>query len=117
MHFFCLNKPSPLILHSWFSFNLQIDREREGEDIDQALVKNVLAVYVDVGQGSLKYYEKDFEEAMFEDTAAFYSTKASKWIKNESYKNYMLKVSIKLPPAIHKYARRLIPFYALDDDN
>ncbi|XP_022760553.1 cullin-1-like [Durio zibethinus] len=69
-----------------------IDREREGEDIDQALVKNVLAIYVDFGQGSMKYYEKDFEEAMFKDTASFYSTKASNWLKNESYKDYMLKV-------------------------
>ncbi|KAK6254512.1 hypothetical protein SCA6_015817 [Theobroma cacao] len=86
-----------------------IDREREGEDIDQALVKNVLAVYVDVGQGSLKYYEKDFEEAMFEDTAAFYSTKASKWIKNESYKNYMLKVASCL-----KHERETISCYLQD---
>ncbi|XVF38695.1 hypothetical protein REPUB_Repub20aG0123800 [Reevesia pubescens] len=69
-----------------------INREREGEDIDQALVKNVLAIYVDVVQGSMKYYDKDFEEAMFKDTAEFYSTKASNWIKNESYKDYMLKV-------------------------
>ncbi|XWS14060.1 hypothetical protein CRYUN_Cryun36dG0091000 [Craigia yunnanensis] len=35
-----------------------IDREREGEDIDQILIKNDLAIYVDVGQDSMKYYEK-----------------------------------------------------------
>ncbi|XVF62606.1 hypothetical protein PTKIN_Ptkin09bG0021900 [Pterospermum kingtungense] len=69
-----------------------IDREREGEDIDQALIKNVVAIYVDVGQGDMKYYETDFEDAMFKDTAAFYSNKASNWIKNESYKDYILKV-------------------------
>ncbi|XWS39049.1 hypothetical protein CRYUN_Cryun18bG0016800 [Craigia yunnanensis] len=69
-----------------------IDQEREGEHIDQALIKNVMAIYVDVGQGSMKYYEKDFEEAMFKDTSAFYSTKASNWLKNESYKDYLLKV-------------------------
>ena len=45
--------------------------------------------------------EKDFIEAMFKETAAFYSSKASNWIKNESYKDYILKVSIKkLPPVI-----------------
>ncbi|OMP10333.1 hypothetical protein COLO4_04603 [Corchorus olitorius] len=69
-----------------------IDSERQGNNIDQGLVKNVLAIYVDVGQGSMKYYEKDFEDAMFKHTAAFYSSKASNWIKNESYKDYMLKV-------------------------
>ncbi|KAL4272849.1 hypothetical protein GQ457_13G026730 [Hibiscus cannabinus] len=28
-----------------------IDREREGEDIDRVLVKNIVSIYVDVGQG------------------------------------------------------------------
>ncbi|XVE65633.1 hypothetical protein DITRI_Ditri08aG0015900 [Diplodiscus trichospermus] len=74
------------------SFYNLIDRGREGEDIDEALIKNVMAIYVDVGQGSMEYYEKDFEEAMFKDTAAFYSTKASNWLKHESYNDYMLKV-------------------------
>ncbi|XP_039029768.1 cullin-like protein 3 [Hibiscus syriacus] len=72
-------------------YNL-IDREREGEGIDQDLVKYIVSIYVDVGQGSMKYYERGFEEAMFEATAAFYSTKAPSWIKNESYNDYMLKV-------------------------
>ncbi|OMO53693.1 hypothetical protein CCACVL1_28435 [Corchorus capsularis] len=49
-----------------------INSEREGKNIDQALVKNVQSIYVDVGQGSMKYYDKDFEEALFKDTAAFY---------------------------------------------
>ncbi|KAK8682104.1 hypothetical protein V6N13_054501 [Hibiscus sabdariffa] len=69
-----------------------IDREREGEDIDRALVKNIVSINVDVGQGSMEHYERDFEEAMFKATAAFYSTKAHSWIKNESYNDYMLKV-------------------------
>ncbi|KAI8010855.1 Cullin-1 [Camellia lanceoleosa] len=69
-----------------------IDQEREGEEIDQALVKNVLDIYTEMGEGSMKYYQKDFEEAMLVDTATFYSQKASIWITSESYKDYMLKV-------------------------
>ncbi|XWS53641.1 hypothetical protein CRYUN_Cryun10bG0018200 [Craigia yunnanensis] len=91
-YFVVARKVPPLQEVGLLSFYNLIDREREGEDIDQALIKNVTAIYVDVGQGSMKYYEKDFEEAMFKDTAAFYSTKASNWLKNESYKDYMLKV-------------------------
>ncbi|KAL7217514.1 hypothetical protein ACSBR2_010880 [Camellia fascicularis] len=48
-----------------------IDQEREGEGIDQALVKNVLDIYTEMGEGSMKYCQKDFEEAMLVDTAAF----------------------------------------------
>ncbi|GMP56819.1 hypothetical protein CsSME_00021146 [Camellia sinensis var. sinensis] len=69
-----------------------IDQEREGDEIDHALVKNVLDIYTEMGEGSMKYYQKDFEEAMLVDTAAFYSQKASIWITSESYKDYMLKV-------------------------
>ncbi|KAF5950932.1 hypothetical protein HYC85_012925 [Camellia sinensis] len=69
-----------------------IDQEREGDQIDHALVKNVLDIYTEMGEGSMKYYQKDFEEAMLVDTGAFYSQKASIWITSESYKDYMLKV-------------------------
>ncbi|KAI7995027.1 Cullin-1 [Camellia lanceoleosa] len=63
-----------------------IDQEREGEEIDQALVPNVLYIYTEMGEASMKYYQKDIDEAMLVDTAAFYSQKASIWITSESYK-------------------------------
>ncbi|KAB2092766.1 hypothetical protein ES319_A02G052200v1 [Gossypium barbadense] len=69
-----------------------INREREGEGIDQALIRNIVGIYVDVGQGSMKYYERDFEDDMFKATASFYSTKAPIWLKTESYKDCMLKI-------------------------
>ena len=37
-------------------------------------------------------YEKDFESAMLEDTAAYYSRKAASWILEYSCPNYMFKV-------------------------
>ncbi|CAL5337439.1 unnamed protein product [Camellia sinensis] len=72
--------------------SMKFDQKREGGEIDQALVKNVLDIYTEMGEGSMKYYQKDFEEAMLVDTAAFYSQKASIWITSESYKDYVLKV-------------------------
>lgn len=68
-----------------------INREREGEQIDQALAKNILDIYVEIGGDTMKYYEKDFEESMLKDTAVFYSKKASDWIASKSYEEYMLK--------------------------
>ncbi|XP_073126593.1 cullin-1-like [Henckelia pumila] len=69
-----------------------IDREREGEQIDQTFVKEILDIYVVIGADSLKYYEKNFEEAMVNATAEFYSKKALDWISNMSYEDYMVKV-------------------------
>lgn len=70
----------------------QIDQEREGEQIDRALLKNVLDIFVEIGMGQMDYYENDFETAMLKDTAAYYSRKASNWILEDSCPDYMLKV-------------------------
>ncbi|KAH9615393.1 hypothetical protein KSS87_019632, partial [Heliosperma pusillum] len=70
-----------------------IDVEREGGQIDRALLKNVLDIFVDIGMGPMDYYENDFETPMLEDTAAYYSRKASSWILEDSCPEYMLKAS------------------------
>jgi len=84
-----------LLIEQQHSSN-QIDQEREGEQIDRALLKNVLDIFVEIGMGSMDYYENDFEAAMLKDTAAYYSRKASNWILEDSCPDYMLKVSILL---------------------
>uniref|UniRef100_A0A7N0UQR0 Cullin family profile domain-containing protein n=1 Tax=Kalanchoe fedtschenkoi TaxID=63787 RepID=A0A7N0UQR0_KALFE len=68
-----------------------IDQEREGEQIDRALLKNILDIFVEIGMGSMDQYENDFEQAMLDDTAAYYSRKASNWILEDSCPDYMLK--------------------------
>ncbi|XP_015159470.1 cullin-1-like [Solanum tuberosum] len=69
-----------------------IDKEREGEQIDRALLKNVLGIFAEIGRGEMEYYVSDFGDAMLRDTAAYYSRKASSWIVEDSYSDYMLKV-------------------------
>ncbi|KAI3501662.1 hypothetical protein L1887_29605 [Cichorium endivia] len=68
-----------------------IDQEREGEQIDRGLLKNVLDIFVEIGMGQMEYYEKDFEAFMLKDTSAYYSRKASNWILEDSCPDYMLK--------------------------
>lgn len=68
-----------------------IDQEREGEQIDRALLKNVLDIFVEIGMGQMDYYENDFEATMLKDSAAYYSRKASSWILDDSCPDYMLK--------------------------
>ncbi|XP_075653953.1 cullin-1-like isoform X1 [Castanea sativa] len=68
-----------------------IDKEREGEQIDRALLRNVLDIFVAIGMGQMDQYENDFEAAMLKDTVAYYSQKASSWILEDSCSDYMLK--------------------------
>jgi cullin 1 len=74
-------------------FLQQIDREREGEQIDRALLKNVLDIFVEIGLGNMECYENDFEDFLLKDTADYYSIKAQSWILEDSCPDYMLKVS------------------------
>ncbi|KAM7501267.1 hypothetical protein LguiB_000171 [Lonicera macranthoides] len=68
-----------------------IDREREGEQINRALLKNILDIFVEIGMGQMDYYENDFEDNMLKDSAAYYSRKALNWIVEDSCPDYMLK--------------------------
>ncbi|KAF8401517.1 hypothetical protein HHK36_012457 [Tetracentron sinense] len=68
-----------------------INQERDGMQIDRELLKNVLDFFVDMEeQGKINYYE-DFEQVMLSDTADYYSQKASEWILNDSFAEYILK--------------------------
>lgn len=71
----------------------QIDNEREGEQIDRSLLKNVLGIFVEIGMGSMECYENDFEADMINETGCYYSRKATNWIVEDSCPEYMLKVS------------------------
>jgi cullin 1 len=68
-----------------------INKEREGEQIDLALLKNVINIFVEMGMGQMDAYEEDFEAHMLEDAAEYYSRKASSWILEDSCPDYIFK--------------------------
>ncbi|GMY16843.1 cullin-1 [Fagus crenata] len=68
-----------------------IDKEREGEQIDRALLRNVIDIFVEIGTGQMELYKQDFEAQMLQDSSAYYSRKASNWILVDSCPDYMLK--------------------------
>lgn len=71
----------------------QIYREREGEQIDRAILKSITEIIIQLGMGKNEYYEKDMEAAVLKDSSSYYSRKASKWIAEDSCPDYMLKVT------------------------
>jgi len=73
---------------------LQIDKEREGEQIDRSLLKNALDIFVEIGLGEADPYQQDFEVYLLDDTAEYYKSKATEWIEIDSCPDYMVKVSL-----------------------
>jgi len=68
-----------------------IDKERDGEQIDRALVKNALGIFVEMGMGGMETYETDFETFLLTNTASHYARKASVWIEENSCPEYLIK--------------------------
>ena len=61
-----------------------IECERDGEQINRPLVKNVLGIFQEVGMSSMEKYETDFEDFLLAETAAFYQRKATVWVQVRS---------------------------------
>ncbi|KAL0714315.1 hypothetical protein Bca4012_021294 [Brassica carinata] len=68
-----------------------IHKEREGQQIDGELVKNILDLFVQNGMGSMERYEADFEMFFLQETASYYSRRSSSWIQEYSCPEYMKK--------------------------
>lgn len=68
-----------------------IERERDGELVDKALIKNILGIFIEVGMGGMECYERDFEEHLLSETGSYYKRQAAEWIEQDSCPDYMLK--------------------------
>lgn len=73
-----------------------VEREREGELVDRALVKNILDIFLEVGMGGMEAYEKDFEEPLLAETARYYRRKAAEWAAADPCPEYMRKAEERL---------------------
>ncbi|KAI3835276.1 hypothetical protein MKW98_020392 [Papaver atlanticum] len=80
--YFIVRRSLPSLKDSGFGCFRKIDaviklvnQERDGEEIDQTLVKNVLEIFLD-GLDK-KYYVDDFETAFLNDTKDYYTRKVS----------------------------------------
>ena len=70
-----------------------IELEREGEQIDRTLLKNILGIFQEVGMGQMTCYQQDFEAQLLKTTAEYYKRKAAVWIEEDSCPDYMVYLS------------------------
>ncbi|KAM1034362.1 hypothetical protein ACFX2A_038642 [Malus domestica] len=68
-----------------------IDSERVGEQIDRALVKNVIDLFVGIGMGRMDAYEEDFEAHMLRHAGEYYSRKAASWLLEDFCPDFLVK--------------------------
>mmetsp|Transcript_7768 Transcript_7768/g.13788 ORF Transcript_7768/g.13788 Transcript_7768/m.13788 type:complete len:751 (+) Transcript_7768:81-2333(+) len=73
-----------------------INLERQGEHIDQDLVKGVVEIFIDLGLGQLNLYNTEFEEAFLPATSDYFVRQSSGWISEDSFPEYLRKAEAAL---------------------
>jgi len=73
-----------------------INLERQGEHIDQDLVKGVIDMFIDLGLGNTTVYNTEFEEAFLPATSDYFVRQSSGWISEDSFPEYMRKAEAAL---------------------
>eukprot|EP01125_Pyxidicula_operculata_P001267 TRINITY_DN11172_c0_g1_i1.p1 TRINITY_DN11172_c0_g1~~TRINITY_DN11172_c0_g1_i1.p1 ORF type:complete len:760 (-),score=149.56 TRINITY_DN11172_c0_g1_i1:60-2042(-) len=80
-----------------------IEKERNGEQIDTALVRGVIDAYISLGinkdkpdQVTLDIYIRDFEESFLRATVLYYQTESAEFTAKNSVGDYMKKVESRI---------------------
>jgi len=73
-----------------------ISKERGGEVVNRALLKNITQMLVDLGINSRTVYEEDFERHFLDTSANFYRHESQAFIAENSCSEYMKKVDLRL---------------------
>mmetsp|Transcript_25222 Transcript_25222/g.64092 ORF Transcript_25222/g.64092 Transcript_25222/m.64092 type:complete len:755 (+) Transcript_25222:109-2373(+) len=73
-----------------------INLERQGEHIDQDLVKGVIDMFIDLGLGNPNVYNTEFEEAFLPATSDYFVRQASGWLSEDSFPEYLRKAEVAL---------------------
>jgi len=73
-----------------------INLERQGEHIDQDLVKGIIDMFIDLGIGNLNVYTAEFEEAFLPATNDYFVRQASGWLSEDSFPEYLRKAEVAL---------------------
>jgi cullin 1 len=77
-----------------------INLERQGEHIDQDLVKGIIDMFIDLGLGNPNpnpaVYNTEFEEAFLPATSDYFVRQASGWLSEDSFPEYLRKAEVAL---------------------
>ncbi len=87
-----------------------IASERRGQLIDTSLMKNVLGMFVEVGNATGKnLYESEFESVFLETTKQFYSLESLEFMAKNTCPDYLRKVEARMLEEINRSNAYLEP--------
>ena len=69
----------------------EVNKEREGEEIDRALMRQCVEVFEHMGMATLDTYIQDLERPLLTETKNYYTRKSQAWLETDSTPAYMKK--------------------------
>eukprot|EP00168_Porphyra_purpurea_P000641 TRINITY_DN1073_c0_g1_i5.p1 TRINITY_DN1073_c0_g1~~TRINITY_DN1073_c0_g1_i5.p1 ORF type:complete len:555 (-),score=223.49 TRINITY_DN1073_c0_g1_i5:1146-2810(-) len=86
-----------------------VKRERNGDVVDQSLVKKVVDLFVEMGLSNTEVYSDELERPLLEATAEFYQRQSAQWVEDDSFPAFMLKAEACLAAEQARAAAYLVP--------
>jgi len=68
-----------------------IKKDRNGEEVEREVIKRCVHIYVDMGMGSLRLYQHEFERPFLESSREYYAREAASWLATDSCPDYLRK--------------------------
>jgi cullin 1 len=68
-----------------------IRKDRNGEEVDRSMLHTCVQIYVDMGLGSMRAYQNEFEKPFLDASREYYAREASSWIATDSCPEYLKK--------------------------
>jgi cullin 3 len=87
----------------------RIQRERQGEAIDQSLVKSLIRMFSELESKEHNIYNEFFEKPFLETTTQFYRYESLQFIHRNTCSDYMKKVEVRIKEEMDRAQKYLNP--------
>eukprot|EP00823_Brevimastigomonas_motovehiculus_P006923 TRINITY_DN5949_c0_g1_i1.p1 TRINITY_DN5949_c0_g1~~TRINITY_DN5949_c0_g1_i1.p1 ORF type:complete len:757 (+),score=176.94 TRINITY_DN5949_c0_g1_i1:117-2387(+) len=73
-----------------------IQQDRDGEEVDTDLLREAINIYVEMGMGTDKVYQRDFNDPFIAATASYYFREVTNWAASDSCPDFLRKAEVRL---------------------
>ena len=72
---------------------VEIEKERNGEFIERVYIQKSVQMLIEVGNGSKRIYEQEFEAPLIQQTRDYFHNESNQFITNNSCTSYLQKAN------------------------
>ena len=86
-----------------------IKKDRNGEEVDRGMLHKAIGIYVELGLGSYRLYQSEFERSFLESSREYYQRLSSSWVTLDSCPEYIKKSEMRFREEKKRVQDYLVP--------